>query len=89
MSTTYTKVNDVTTGYTEVSDVSSTYTKTPDQYTQNKPFGGLLKLATEGKREPIMNENRDTYIVVSKGSDGIDYTKQADITTAYTKINDI
>jgi hypothetical protein len=89
MGTTYTKINDISTGYTEVSDISSTYTKSADQYTQNKPFGGLLKLATEGKREPIMNEDRSTFIVVSKGSDGIDYTKQVDITTAYTKINDI
>ncbi len=89
MGTTYTKVADITTGYTEVNDVSSSYTKTGDQYTQNKPFGGLLKLATEGKREPIMNENRSTFIVVSKGSGGIDYTKTVDITTTYTKINDI
>ena len=89
MATTYTKVANTTTSYTEVAEVSSSYTKTSDQYTQSKPFGGLLKLATEGKREPIMNESRTTFIVVSKGSDGIAYTKNADVTTAYTKINDI
>lgn len=89
MSTVYTKIADVVTGYEETSDVSSSYTKSSDQYTQNKPFGGLLKLATEGKREPIMNENREVFIVVSKGSDGIDYTKKTDVTTAYTKINDV
>lgn len=89
MPTTYTKIADTTTAYSEIADVSTSHTKISDQYTQNKPFGGLLKLATEGKREPIMNENRSTYIVVSKGSDGITYMKETDVGTTYTKISDI
>lgn len=89
MPTAYTKINNVSSVYTEVADVSTTHTKISDQYTQSKPFGGLLKLATEGKREPIMNENRTTFIVVSKGSDGITYAEIADTSTIYTKINDI
>lgn len=89
MPTTYTKIADTTTAYSEIADVSTSHTKISDQYTQNRPFGGLLKLATEGKREPIMNENRSTYIVVSKGSDGITYTKKTDVNTTYTKISDI
>lgn len=89
MPTTYTKITDTTTAYTEVADISTSHTKISDQYTQNKPFGGLLKLATEGKREPIMSEDREIFIVVSKGNDGITYTKKTDISTIYTKISDI
>lgn len=87
--TAYTKQSDVTTVYGEVADVSPSYTKQGDQYTQLSPIGGLLHLATEGSRIPLVSEDRSIYIVVSKGSEGINYTKGADVSTAYTKVLDV
>ena len=85
----YTKQNDVVTVYGGVADVVTGYSKQGDQYTQFSPMGGLLFLATEGSRIPLVSEDRSIYIVVSKGSQGVSYTKCADVSTAYTKVLDI
>ena len=77
------------TTYNKILNQNTSYTKVNNQYTQSKPFGGLLKLATEGKREPIMAEDRETFIVVSKGSDGINYGKINNINSSYSKISNI
>lgn len=89
MPTVYTKVTDVSTSYSKTTDQSTSYTKEADKTTQWPSFGGLIHLATEGLRELLMTEDDTDYIVVSKGSDGISYTKVTDISTIYTKVTDI
>ena len=91
MPTTWSKTTDITTSYSGVVDKNTSYTKDTDIDTIWPSFGGLIHLATEGNRDLITTENEVTvcYIVVSKGPDGIIYTKVTDISTPYTKVNDI
>jgi hypothetical protein len=85
--TAWTKVTDSTDSYTEVTDITTSYTETGDIDSQWSPFGGLLYLATEGG-DILANEDESTYLVVSKGSDGVVYTDVADKTTSWTKVTD-
>jgi hypothetical protein len=87
MATSWTKDTDQTTSYTDVNDASSSYTDVADQISQWAPFGGLLYLATEGG-DILANEDESTYLVVSKGSEGITYTDVADQSTSWTKVSD-
>lgn len=52
-------------------------------------FGGLIRICTEGLREDLMVEARADYIIYSHGEDKEIWTDIADISTIYTKINDI
>ena len=52
-------------------------------------FGGLIRLVTEGLREELMSEGNLDYLVYSHGEDVEIWTDTADITTVYTKINDL
>ena len=52
-------------------------------------FGGLIRLVTEGYREELMTEGNTDYLVYSHGEDKEIWTDTADISTTYTKLNDI
>lgn len=84
---TWTKVVDKVTSITKVADVVDTFVDVADDVNQWASFGGLLYLATEA-RVPLTNEAEDTYIVISKGSDGVTYTDVDDVATSYTKVID-
>jgi hypothetical protein len=66
---------------------STSFTDVSDIVSQWAPFGGLLYLATEGG-DILANEDESTYLVVSKGSDGVTYTDVADQSTSWTKVSD-
>lgn len=85
--TSWTKETDASTSFTEVVDASTSFTNVADQSSQWAPFGGLLYLATEGG-DILANEDESTYLVVSKGSDGVVYTDVADQSTSWTKVSD-
>lgn len=85
--TSWTKETDSTTSYTGVTDSLTGYTGVTDADSQWAPFGGLLYLATEGG-DILANEDESTYLVVSKGSEGITYTDVADQSTSWTKVSD-
>ena len=87
--TSWTEVTDKSTTWTETGEVSTSYTKVPDDVIQWKSFGGLVRLCTEGLREDLMTEDREDYIVVSHGEDVEIWTDTANVSSAWTKINDI
>lgn len=89
MSTPWTEVADVSTSWTETVDNSTTYTKVTDVDTQWGLYGGLIRLCTEGYREDMMTEARTNYIVISHGEDVEIWTDTADVSSTWTKINDI
>lgn len=70
-------------------DGDTPYTKTTDKDTPWGLFGGLIRLCTEGNRENIMSEGEVDYIVVSHGEDVEIWTDTSDVSSSWTKINDI
>lgn len=87
--TNWTETSNVTTGWTEPSDIATSYSDIVGKDTNWGFFGGLIKLCTEGSREDLMSEGRLEYLVYSHGEDVEIWTETEDITTSYTKINDI
>jgi hypothetical protein len=87
--TAWTEINNIATNWTDIGDKTTTYAEVDDVDTQWGLSGGLIRLCTEGFREDMMTEARGDYIVVSHGEDVEIWTDTADISSAWTKINDI
>ena len=89
MATPWTEVADTSTSWTDTADNTTTYTEVADEDTQWGLFGGLIRICTEGDRDDLMTEARIDYIVYSHGEDVEIWTDTANVSSAWTKINDI
>ena len=69
--------------------IESGFTDVSDKDTSWGFWGGLIRLVTEGYREELMTEGNTDYLVYSHGEDKEIWTDTADISTTYTKINDV